>query len=74
VDLLLSLVDDILDSAKMEKGAFRLNETEFALTPLLDEVRGIFEIQASGKGLEFEVGYEFIDSDMEDESVIIKQD
>lgn len=74
VDLLLSLVDDILDSAKMERGAFRLNESEFQLTPLMDEVRGIFEIQALGKGLEFDVSYEMMDSDLEGESAVIKQD
>jgi len=51
VDLLLSLIDDILDNAKICKNAFVLNYSEFKLSEFMDEVKSLFELQAEGKEL-----------------------
>mmetsp|Transcript_16906 Transcript_16906/g.14829 ORF Transcript_16906/g.14829 Transcript_16906/m.14829 type:complete len:96 (+) Transcript_16906:857-1144(+) len=44
-DILASLVEDILDHAKIESGGFEIHETEFQFNNLFDEVKDIFEMQ-----------------------------
>ena len=44
VDLLLSLIDDILDNAKLEKNAFVSINSEFKLSEFMDEVKSLFEL------------------------------
>ena len=50
---LLSVVNDMLDIAKIEAGHMALALAPFALRPLLDEVASLFAGQAQEKGLEF---------------------
>ena len=49
---LLHLLDDILDSAKLEKGKMELETIDFSLLEELDQVITILWVQASAKGLE----------------------
>ena len=49
--LLLALIDDILDLSKMEAGTFAINNTDFSISELIDEVHDIFNIQCEQKGL-----------------------
>ena len=46
---LLSLVNDILDLAKMEHSEMRLSEDEFRVKDLFEELRQLFEIQCGEK-------------------------
>jgi signal transduction histidine kinase/predicted ATPase len=48
---LLGLIDDLLDLAKIEAGAFDLHEGVVQLPALVEAVREILAVQASGKGL-----------------------
>ena len=48
-DILASLVEDILDHAKIESGVFEVNDVKFELNQLLDEVQSIFELQWNRK-------------------------
>ena len=52
-EALLSLVDDILDLAKIEAGKLTIAEGEFDLDELIDGVTDIFVQRASAKGLKF---------------------
>ncbi|BCW90846.1 Sensor histidine kinase RcsC [Alphaproteobacteria bacterium SO-S41] len=49
------LVDDILDIAKMEAGRLMLEERDFPLTALFNEVGGLARGQAEAKGLTIEI-------------------
>ena len=49
---LLSLINDILDMSKIEAGRISLDEGDFDLYQLLDEVHDIFKIKADKKGIE----------------------
>lgn len=49
--MLLRLVNDILDLAKMESGRFTLDAHAFAFEPLVTDVVGIFQIEAAAKGI-----------------------
>jgi PAS domain S-box-containing protein len=48
---LLSLINDILDISKIEAGRLQLDETDFHLSAILDNVRSIVAEQARAKGL-----------------------
>jgi PAS domain S-box-containing protein len=48
---LLHLLNDVLDSAKLEKDKLELDETLFYVTPLVDSVISTLWIQARNKGL-----------------------
>ena len=52
-EALLSLVDDILDLAKIEAGKLTISVNEFDLDELIDSVTDIFVQRASAKGLKF---------------------
>ena len=52
---LLSLVEDILDLAKIEAGTFTINEQPFDIRTLANEIKYIFEFQWVQKGLQFRV-------------------
>ncbi len=60
-EALLSLIDDILDFAKIEAGKIELEQAPFSLLQCVEEVMDIFWLTATKKGLEF--GYE-IDPDV----------
>ncbi|MCW8919172.1 MAG: response regulator [Gammaproteobacteria bacterium] len=51
---LLAIIDDILDFSKMEAGKLRLQQSNFRLQRLVDEVRVLFEPAVAEKGLAFE--------------------
>ena len=51
VELLLSLIDDILDNSKIERNMLNLTLGDFSVKSLFKEIKEIFEIQANGKGL-----------------------
>lgn len=61
--MMMSLIDDILDNAKIEKQALTLLKSNFGLAELIGEVISIFEIQANGKGVD--LNFEFESHDYE---------
>ncbi|TGN20432.1 MHYT domain-containing protein [Leptospira idonii] len=50
---LLRLLNDILNSAKLEKGALELEELDFSFKNLIDQIKASMSIEAKNKGLEF---------------------
>jgi signal transduction histidine kinase len=50
-DSLLSLLNDLLDHARIEAGKLRIQRQTFYLPRLLNDVTGLFESQAEAKGL-----------------------
>lgn len=52
-DHLLALINQLLDISKIEADRMTLNETNFDLFALLDDVRGLFGLQAGDKHLRF---------------------
>ena len=50
-DHLLSLINDILQIAKIEAGKLTLNETTFDLISLLDDLVSVLRVRADAKGL-----------------------
>jgi signal transduction histidine kinase len=53
--ILLNLVEDILDFAKIEAGMFSLNEKRFSIQELIDDIKYIFEAQCERKNIYFKV-------------------
>jgi PAS domain S-box-containing protein len=56
--LLLSLINDILDFSKIEAGRVVLEEIDFDLRAVLDQVAGPISEVAAAKGLDFEMSYD----------------
>ncbi|MDA8826761.1 ATP-binding protein [Luminiphilus sp.] len=52
---LLVVIDDILDFTKLESGNLRIKRAPFSLSGLLGTLNTIFDIQAKGKGLIFQL-------------------
>jgi PAS domain S-box-containing protein len=52
-DLLLTLLDDLLDSAKIESGKLELESVPFSLRRMLDQITRVHSVRASEKGLTF---------------------
>ena len=52
-DLLLTLLNDLLDSAKIESGKLELESAPFSLRRMLDQVTRVLSVRASEKGLRF---------------------
>ena len=52
---LLVVIDDILDFTKLESGHLRIKKAPFSLSGLLGTLSTIFDIQAKGKGLIFQL-------------------
>ncbi len=50
--LLLGAINDILDFSKIEAGRLDLEELEFTLADVVEEVAGVFAVSAEEKGLE----------------------
>jgi signal transduction histidine kinase len=48
---LLTLINQVLDLAKIEAGRTTLNETAFDLIQLLDDLEDMFQLKAQEKGL-----------------------
>ncbi|TGN11080.1 MHYT domain-containing protein [Leptospira ilyithenensis] len=55
---LLRLLNDILNSAKLEKGAVELEEIDFSLIRLIDQIKSVISIEAKNKGLEFIINFD----------------
>ena len=55
---LMSLVEDILDLAKLEAGTFSLNEQPFKVSTLVHDIESIFMFQWMQKGLAFRIEIE----------------
>ncbi|MCL1468556.1 response regulator [Argonema galeatum] len=49
---LLTVIDDVLDMAKIEAGRTTLHETNFDLHRLLNDLKQMFQLKAEDKGLE----------------------
>ena len=52
-DLLLTLLNDLLDSAKIESGKLELESAPFSLRRMLDQITRVLSVRASEKGLAF---------------------
>ena len=52
---LLRLLNDVLDMSKIESGATKINQQEFALGLLLEEVNSVIAFQAKGKEQDYQV-------------------
>jgi len=52
-DILLTLLNDLLDSAKIESGKLELESAPFSLRRILDQITHILAVRASEKGLRF---------------------
>ena len=52
-DLLLTLLNDLLDSAKIESGKLDLESAPFSLRRMLDQITRVLAVRASEKGLCF---------------------
>ena len=52
-DLLLTLLNDLLDSAKIESGKLELESAPFSLRRVLDQTTRVLSVRASEKGISF---------------------
>jgi PAS domain S-box-containing protein len=52
-DLLLSLLNDLLDSSKIEAGKLELESAPFSLRHMLDQITRVLAVRAGEKGLHF---------------------
>ena len=52
-DLLLTLLNDLLDSAKIESGKLELESAPFSLRRMLDQITRVLAVRASENGLSF---------------------
>ena len=52
-DMLLTLLNDLLDSAKLESGKLELESAPFSLRRTLDQITRVLSVQASEHGLSF---------------------
>jgi signal transduction histidine kinase len=50
---LLSLINNVLDLSKIEAGRMTLNETNFNLIVLLDDLENMFQLKADDRGIQF---------------------
>lgn len=49
---LVSLINEVLDQAKIESGKLELEEVQFNLRPILDDVLSLFSGKSQEKGVE----------------------
>jgi PAS domain S-box-containing protein len=54
---LLSVINDILDLSKIEAGRLELEESDFSLSGVLEEVRALIATEAESKGLIVDLDY-----------------
>jgi PAS domain S-box-containing protein len=52
-DLLLTLLNDLLDTAKIESGKLELESAPFSLRRMLEQITRVLSVRASEKGLSF---------------------
>jgi signal transduction histidine kinase len=53
--MLLNLVDDTIDMGKLETGNFKLEKTTFLLGDVLSDIEYLFDMQATGKSIDFDI-------------------
>ena len=54
---LLSLINDILDMSRIENGKMEIEQKDFSLSLLLQELQSMMSAQAEQKGLDFQVDF-----------------
>ena len=52
---LLSIINDVLDFAKIESGKLNIEHNSLAISDLLDEIKNMFELPAADKNLQFNI-------------------
>jgi len=57
-DALLTIVNDILDTSKMERGLLKINHNPFRLNDVIDSIESTFREKIMKSGLEFEISIE----------------
>lgn len=62
-EFLLSLINDILDISRIEMGKFKLRKDNFSMNSMIEDLRALTEIQASGKGLNFKLNVNILEVD-----------
>ena len=70
-ELMMSLIDDILDNAKIQSNNFILQKSKINISTLFEEIQRTFDIQSVGKGIRlyYQIGSKIDDiSDIEFES------
>ena len=50
-NLLLSIINNVLDMARIESGKMELDETDDRVGSIIDEIAGVFEVEAQKKGV-----------------------
>lgn len=71
---LLSIINDILDFSKIESGKMEIDEHEYKLGVLLNDVVNMIKIKAKQKGLDFDVNVdEQLPNDLYGDDIRIKQ-
>lgn len=55
---LLALINDILDMSRIENGKLEIEQKDFSLSLLLQELQSMMSTQAEQKGLEFQVDFQ----------------
>ena len=51
-DSLLAIINDILDSSKMETGKFKIDQAPFLLSDIVDDIAALLGVTANAKGIE----------------------
>ena len=70
---LLAVINDILDISKIEAGKMLLEETDFALSSILDHVHSLIADSARAKGLEVSIDYDEVPSMLRGDPTRLRQ-
>ena len=70
---LLSLINDVLDITKIESGRIQLEDIDFSLASVLDNVRSVAGPQARDKGLAFELAVGAIPDELRGDPTRLRQ-